>query len=221
MARIPRVVIEGVAHHVTQRGVRSQQIFWHDDDRKYYLQELKKQSEIYELDILGYCLMFNHVHLIAIPNQKDSLSRAIGETHRLYTRRINFRDGVRGHLFQERFFSCPLDDKHTVSAMRYVERNPVKAGLQKFPWDYNWSSAKLHIGEVEKDILIGLNNWNYPEEEWMMLLKKDPDEIKMIKTSSKTGRPCGDTKFFKECERVTSRKLLQQKSGRKNKSTDK
>jgi len=215
MARIARVVIEGVAHHITQRGVRSQPIFWNDDDRNYYLLELKKQADIYELEILGYCLMNNHVHFIVIPGHKDSLARAIGETHRLYTRRINFRDGVRGHLFQERFFSCPLDDKHKVSAMRYVERNPVKAGLQTTAWNYNWSSAKLHTGKIKKDILIGFNNWNYSEEEWITLLKSDPSEKKMIRISSKTGRPCGDVKFFKECERVTSRKLLQQKSGRK------
>ncbi len=215
MARIPRVVIKGVAHHITQRGVRSQQIFWNDDDRKYYLSELKRQSEIHELDIVGYCLMNNHVHFVAIPNNKDSLARAIGETHRLYTRKINFRDGVRGHLFQERFFSCPLDDNHMVAAMRYIERNPVEAGISKYAWDYKWSSAKLHTGKIKKDVLISLNSWFYDSTEWIQLLKKEPIEKNIIKESSRTGRPCGDIKFFKKCERQTSRTLKQKKPGRK------
>ncbi|EKD27059.1 MAG: hypothetical protein ACD_79C00901G0002 [uncultured bacterium] len=217
-ARIARVVIENVAHHITQRGVRSQNIFWNDDDRNYYLNELKIQSEKYNLKILGYCLMSNHVHFIVSPEFKDSIARTIGETHRIYTRRINFRDGVRGHLFQERFFSCPLDERHKVSAMRYIERNPVRAGIEKQAWNYIWSSAKLHTGKIEKDFLIGLNNWHYTEKEWMDLLKKEPDEKEILKISSKTGRPCGDIKFFKECERITSRNLLQQKAGRKKKS---
>jgi len=217
MPRISRVVIKDVAHHITQRGVRSQQIFWSDLDRNYYLKELEIQSDIYGLIILGYCLMNNHVHFIVIPEHSDSLARAIGETHRLYTRRINFRDGVRGHLFQERFFSCPLDEKHKVSAMRYIERNPVRAGIHKFAWNYNWSSAKLHAGKIKKDILIGQNILNYTSKEWIALLKIDPDEKIMIRKSIKTGRPCGDIKFFEKCELITSRKLLQKKAGRKKK----
>jgi putative transposase len=129
MARIGRVVVPGVPHHITQRGVRSQDIFWGDADRTEYIQILKIQAGRYGIKIIGYCLMTNHVHLVAIPEEKGSFGDGIGEAHRLYTRAINFREGVRGHLFQERFFSCPLDQIHTIAALRYVERNPVRAGI--------------------------------------------------------------------------------------------
>jgi len=75
--------------------------------------------------------MDNHIHLIAIPKYETGLAKAIGEAHRLYTRRINFREKVRGYLFQGRFFSCPLDNSHLYSAVRYVERNPVRAKIVK------------------------------------------------------------------------------------------
>jgi len=89
--------------------------------------------------------MPNHVHLIAVPTSEDALQRAIGEAHRRYTRRVNFREGRRGPLWQGRFASCPLDEPHTLAAARYIEQNPVRAGLAATPWDYPWSSAAAHV----------------------------------------------------------------------------
>ena len=131
MARIARVVLPGVVHHITQRGVRSMDIFIHDKDRMEYLSLLSRQAERVGLQFVAYCLMSNHIHLLVIPSNENSLRLGIGEAHRLYTRYINFRDKTRGHLFQERFFSCPLDDNHFISAARYVERNPVRAKICK------------------------------------------------------------------------------------------
>ena len=136
MARIKRIVIPNIPHHVTQRGVRSMNIFLKDEDYEYYKKLLLEQCSIYELKVVSYCLMTNHVHLIVIPKNKESLSKAIGETHRLYTRKINFEQKVKGHLFQERFYSTPLDEEHFLHALRYVEQNPVKAYMLKYPWDY-------------------------------------------------------------------------------------
>ena len=127
MARLARVGLPGVVHHVTQRGVRSMDIFFEDEDRKVYLSLLKEQGERVGVKFISYCLMTNHIHLLVIPLEADSLRKGIGEAHRLYTRYINFNVNTRGHLFQGRFFSCPLDTPHFLAAARYVERNPVRA----------------------------------------------------------------------------------------------
>ncbi len=144
MARIARIILPNFPHHITQRGVRSLSVFHSDEDRREYLYLQKEQGERYDVSFISYCLMDNHIHLIAIPRNETGLAKAIGEAHRLYTRRINFREKVRGYLFQGRFFSCPLDNSHLYSAVRYVERNPVRAKIVKNAWDYNWSSAAYH-----------------------------------------------------------------------------
>jgi putative transposase len=97
--------------------------------------------------------MPNHVHLIAVPNTKDGLNLAIGEAHRRYTRHINFREGWRGHLWQGRFSSFIMAEKYLLTCTRYVELNPVRAGLVKKPEACPWSSAKAHINE-QNDILV-------------------------------------------------------------------
>ena len=130
-------------------------IFYHDDDRHEYLRLLSEQSKRFGLESISYCLMGNYVHLIAIPTDEDSLARAIGEAHRLYTRMINFRKNEKGYLFQGRFASCPVQTgQYLHAAVRYVERNPVAAKMVDRPWDYPWSSAAFHVGLVSSDPLV-------------------------------------------------------------------
>src|SRR3989339_335013 len=117
MPRLARIVISEQPHHIVQRGVRSMTVFTSDADREYYLKLLKQNSDKYGLTFLAYCLMNNHMHFVAVPLHQDSLANAIGETHKKYTRRFNLRSGSRGYLFQGRFFSCPLDNKHTYAAI--------------------------------------------------------------------------------------------------------
>ena len=125
MARLARVVVPGYPHHVTQRGNRRLPTFFSPEDYRAYVEFLAKHAAAEGLAIWAWCLMPNHVHLIAVPETEEALAGAIGEAHRQYTRRINFREGWRGHLWQERFFSCVLDGPHALAAARYVERNPV------------------------------------------------------------------------------------------------
>ncbi|OVE74377.1 hypothetical protein BVX93_00100 [bacterium B13(2017)] len=217
MARISRIVIPKIPHHVTQRGVRSINIFNNDKDRGEYLSLIKMMGERYGLTFLGYCLMNNHVHFIVIPKDKDSLALGIGEAHRRYTRMKNLDENVRGHLFQERFYSCPLDSKHTISAMRYVERNPVRANIVKQAWHYNWSSAKMHVGMTSKDKLVTYNSLDYTAEEWHSMLKNEPHEIKYIRKCYKTGKPCGEMKFFIKIKKITGKDFTPKKTGPKPK----
>ena len=173
MARIARVVLLGHPHHITQRGVRSMEVFRSRLDYAEYVRLLGDQSARAGLRVFSWCLMPNHVHLVVVPERESSLARGIGEAHRLFTRAVNFREQVRGHLFQERFFSCPLDEGHFVAAMRYVERNPVRAGLAESAWDYEWSSAGFHVDEGRTDPLVR-ERWPFGLDlEWRSLLADD------------------------------------------------
>src|SRR5262245_7552312 len=153
MARLARVVVEGHPHHVIQRGNRRQRVFFSNADKDAYLSILKEQSERFGVKFWGYCLMDNHVHLIAVPEKREGLARAIGETHRRYTRMINFRKGWRGYLWQGRFSSFVMDHFYLYHAVRYVERNPVRAGMVHRAEEYAYSSAKAHISG-KKDIIL-------------------------------------------------------------------
>lgn len=215
MARIARVVLPGVPHHVTQRGVRSMPVFHSDEDRLIYLALLKAQAERFGLSVLSYCLMDNHVHLVVVPLTADSLARAIGEAHRRYTCRANATQGVKGYLFQGRFYSCPLDDRHLVAAAIYAERNPVRAGLVKRPWDYRWSSARFHIGAKDADPLVDDIDILGLAAEWRELLASDPDELAALRKHTRTGRPCGDEAFIRKAEKLTRRDLRIHPSGRR------
>jgi putative transposase len=148
MARIARVVAPGIPHHVTQRGNRRQQTFFHDADYQAYLELMSEWCAKYQVQIWAYCLMLNHVHLIAVPETKDSLNLAIGEAHRRYTRRINFREGWRGHLWQGRFSSFILEQNHLFACTRYVELNPESMNEPAGQWAmmpslYGWNGCSI------------------------------------------------------------------------------
>ena len=128
-------------HHVTQRGVRSMDIYGDDKDRKAYLELVRESCVDHGVEVLTWCLMTNHVHFIVVPERQNSLARAFGEAHKAYTRMHNFRQGVRGYLFQGRFGSYAMDEAHLLCAARYVLLNPVKAGLVDSKENWDWSSA--------------------------------------------------------------------------------
>ena len=130
-----RVVAAGVPHHITQRGNNRQDVFLLDDDRRFYLETLRERSQRHGVTLLGYCLMTNHVHLVAIPERPDSLARALGQSHSCYAQRFNRRYGRTGHLWQNRFYSCPLGRTHLLRALLYVDLNPLRAGLKEIGRD--------------------------------------------------------------------------------------
>ena len=135
-------------HHVVQRGNNRQDVFFVDDDRKVYLSFLQEEAGRSGLEVLGYCLMADYVHLVGRPEAEDSLGKAVGRTHFRYTQYINRFHGRSGHLWQGRFGSCALDEAHYWAALRYVERNPVRARLVGQAWLYPWSSA---AADLERD----------------------------------------------------------------------
>ncbi|SFV67582.1 hypothetical protein MNB_SM-4-720 [hydrothermal vent metagenome] len=216
MARIKRVVIPNIPHHITQRGVRSINIFFKHEDYEYYKNLLLRQCKLHEVDIVSYCLMTNHVHIIAIPKYRESLSKAIGETHRLYTRKINFEQKVKGHLFQERFYSTPLDEAHFLHALKYVEQNPVKAYMVDYPWDYKYTSARYRLNIIKEDPL--LSNYEVIDKigNYKEFLQEDT-QSNFIKEKTRTGKPCGDDNFYDEIESLTGIDYKSKKAGRPKK----
>ncbi len=216
MARISRIVAVEYPHHITQRGVRSMDIFKNDGDRNTYLQFIKEEMQRCDIDVLSWCLMTNHVHFVAVPHNESSLAKGFGEAHKRYTRMKNFSEGVRGYLFQGRFGSCVLDERHLLAAVRYVENNPVAAGIVKHAWDYPWSSAAYHVGNIEDDALVQDRSLYGLVNDWRIYLGEEQHDIfNTIRKATRTGRPAGDDDFTITIESRTGRLLRPAKPGRK------
>ena len=213
-ARIARVEAINEPHHVIQRGNRRQNVFFKDEDKIQYLKILSLQSKLFGLKIWAYCLMDNHIHLIVVPMEEKSLTECIAETHRLYTRMINFREGWRGYLWQGRFKSFPLDERYLYAAVRYVERNPVRAKLVEKAQEYAWSSARVHV-EKGKDPVLSSFYLEDEIDDWSRYLscEDEPDDVQRIRRHGYTGRPLGDKVYINRLEVQLGRVLHKQKPG--------
>ncbi|MBN2375235.1 MAG: transposase [Sedimentisphaerales bacterium] len=224
MPRIERIVIPQMPHHITQRGNNRQDVFFVDDDRRVYLEILREQTEKHSLDIQGFCLMTNHIHLIATPAAEDSLARAVGRTHFLYTQYINRMHRRSGHLWQNRFYSCPLDRRHFFQALRYIECNPVRARLHRLPWKYQWSSAAAHIDAYDPTGILNLQQWNQFSHglNWQKILQEyQPDEeIKRLRLNTHRGRPLAGDSLISKLETKLGRRLRPLPVGRPKKKHD-
>jgi putative transposase len=219
MARLARIVIPGVAHHVTQRGNRRQEIFFSEEDYAAYRALVAEACAGAGVRCLAWCLMPNHVHLILVPSDADGLRAALAEAHRRYTLRINRSKGWTGYLFQGRFASYPMDDAHLMVALRYVELNPVKAGLVARAEDWPWSSARAHVGGrrdglTDLDALAGLHrNWRAMLRHGLEAGDLADEAVAAIEAHQRTGRPWGGASFIERLEEMTGRTLKRQKPG--------
>ena len=221
MARLARVVAPGVPHHITQRGNRRQSTFFRESDYQHYLELALEWSQAHGVQIWSYCLMPNHVHLVAVPETGDALRLAIGEAHRRYTRYINFREGWRGHLWQGRFASYVMDERYLIACVRYIETNPLRAGLAKKPEDWPWSSAAAHI-KRENDRFVNVTpllqmitgDWG----EFLSSARAEKD-TEVLRKHERTGRPLGGEKFIDRLEVTLGMSLKPQKPGRKPKDS--
>jgi putative transposase len=216
MARIARVVSPGVPHHLTQRGNRRQQSFFCDDDYEAYIELMAEWCSRYGVAVWAYCLMSNHVHLIVVPASEDGLRCAVGEAHRRYSRRINFREGWRGHLWQGRFASYPMDEHYLLAATRYVELNPVRAGLVKSPGAYPWSSAAAHLTGRD-DGLARVGPLLELVGDWVAFLSAgcSESESEALRRHERTGRPLGNDDFLSRLEAALGRPMRRGKPGPK------
>ena len=215
MARLARLVAAGLPHHVTQRGNRRQQTFFHDEDYAAYVELIAEWCGERGVEVWAYCLMPNHVHLIAVPQSEDGLRRAIGEAHRRYTRRINFRQKWRGYLWQGRFGSFVMDESYLLAAARYVELNPVRAGLVADAAEWPWSSATAHLsGRDDRlvrvaPILAMINDWRGFLDSAIR-----EEETQALRDHGRTGHPLGSATFVERLEQAAGRLLRPRKPGR-------
>lgn len=221
MPRIGRVVAVGLPHHITQRGNYQKDVFFDNDDRNQYLEWIQEYSLKYGLSILVHCLMENHVHFIAVPNRENSLARTFNAAHMRYSQYFNKKLRQRGHLWQGRFYSCVLDEPHLIVAARYIERNPVRAGLVEKPWQWSWSSASAHI-ECNKSFMQ-LNDLfkliDMACDSWKRYIdyKEDGNALEELRKYTLTGRPLGRPAFIEELEKLFGRRLSALPRGRPSK----
>ena len=200
MPRTARIVVPNLPYHITQRGNYRQDIFQDNEDRLSYLSWINDYSKKYKLSIFAYCLMDNHVHFIAIPREEDSLAKVFSISHMRYSQYFNKKKKASGHLWQGRFYSCVLDEDYLVAALRYVERNPVRAGIVRKPWRWKWSSAGVHVGQG--DGVINLENIttliDTTAEEWKEYIDLDEneEEVENIRKHTLLGRPLGTKDFI-------------------------
>lgn len=217
-----RVVAEAVPHHITQRGNNRQDTFFLPDDRRYYLETLRAKCRDHGVSLLGYCLMTNHVHLVAVPSSANALAQALGQAHGNYARWFNGRYRRSGHLWQNRFYSSALGGTYLETALAYVDLNPLRAKLVKQAEEYEWSSAKAHLTGCAADSLI--DSWDWAElglgTNWGEILTahRAGDEGEMLREATYAGRPFGDENFVADMERRVNRPLTKGRPGRKPKA---
>ena len=220
MSRIARIVAPGLPHHVTQRGNRQGQLFFTDEDYLTYLERLNYDAERWGLSILAYCLMPNHMHHVCVPKTAEALGFTIRDTHTAYAAYRHRLDAMSGHILQGRFFSCVLDEPHLWAAIRYVERNPVRAGLVSKASDYLWSSAAAHCSLRTDPLLTPLPNQHEAVPDWEAWLSVEDEQTNIsLRQQTHTGRPLGSQKFLEELEADLDISVIPKKRGPKSNHT--
>jgi len=219
MPRIARLVIPNLPHHITQRGNYRQKVFYRDEDRLLYLALLRQFSTHYGVSIQAYALMPNHVHVIAVPHDERGLGRMFQRVHSDYARALHLRLRRVGHLWQARYASVPMDEKHFWATMVYVEQNPSKAHLVEHPWDWRWSSAKAHLAGSGGG-LLDLVRWRqrYTPESWKRCLQKGlADSLieERIRDATQKGWPLGADAFLDRLEAEYGVRARPRQPGRK------
>lgn len=216
MPRIARAIAVGSPHHITQRGNYRQTVFTDPEDYSLFLDTLVRCATRNALDIWAYCLMPNHLHMVGVPQKADSLARTLHAVQMLYARHVNAKQNTGGHLWQGRFFSCALDEVHVHAAVRYVEMNPVRAGLVAAPEAYRWSSARSHLTGMPDPVLSGRCFLQETVPDWRTYLAAAPDAAteKALRQATISGRPCGPEEFIRKTEANLGRRLLLRPRGR-------
>jgi len=219
MPRQPRLVFPGLPHHVTQRGNYRQNVFSNPADFRKYSYWMVEYAKEYDVKILGFCLMDNHVHFIVIPSGPHSLANLFKIVHTRYSLYKNKSQSKTGHLWQGRFYSNVLDEAYLLRAIRYVERNPLRAGMVDKPWEYIWASTREHVG-LERQPIIKTVDFHkilsvLEGRNWKKYIENDDEE--MTENFRKNISKCsaiGTEGFIADLEQKTGYCLKNKKMGR-------
>jgi putative transposase len=215
MARPIRLTVPDHPHHVTHRGNNRQRTFFGEHDYRLYTRYLAEACAASATSVWAWCLMPNHVHLVLVPSAESGLSAALHRTQGRYTRAVNAREKWVGQLWQGRFASFVMDERHLLACARYVELNPVRAGIVARAADWPWSSARAHLGgpaDALTDPRPLLERW----PDWRSVLEAGEDEAaqRAIRARERSGRPLGSDSFLAGLETVTGLRLLPRRRGR-------
>ncbi len=216
MARLPRLVIPGLPHHVTQRGNGGAQTFFSDDDYALYHELLARSCRAAKVEVWGWVFMPNHVHLILVPADPDGLRRALAPVHRRYAGHVHLRERRTGHFWQGRFGAVVMDEAHLAAALRYIALNPVRARLADRPEAWRWSSVHAwRSGQADGLTTLGPVLARYPRISDLVETVPDEEAFKLLRQAESIGRPLGDDGFIAGLEAQTGRHLKPAKRGRK------
>ena len=225
MPREPRVVAIGLPHHITQRGNARQDVFTTDALRRAYLELLSEHSAANRLRLLAYCLMTNHVHIVAVPETEASMANTLRHAHGRFSQYWNTEHNRTGHLWQNRYYSCPVEESAVCPVMAYVENNPVRAGMVERAEDFEWSSAGAHVGRVGGGAMLDMEWWQrrWSAEGWRGVLlerAESEQELCAIRQATYTGRPLGSKQFIAGLEKKLGRILEVRAAGRTKRNAD-
>jgi putative transposase len=220
MPRRPRIIIPGWVHHVTQRGNYRQTVFFADQDRIVYLRMLAKYLHKWEIRLIGYCLMGNHIHLAVIPQSESSLSEGMAQVDHDFALWQNMQRNRTGHLWQNRFYSAPVEEAGIWEVLAYVELNPVRAGIVEHAWDWPWSSAHAHVTGNDPSGMLDMEFWSkaFSGEKWKDFLKQsrtNESTIAKIRYATRMGYFLGSEETARKLENELGKLLLPNKRGRK------
>ncbi len=224
MARLPRLTAPGLAHHLIQRGNNRQAIFFDEVDCLRYLGDLSQLAAAHALAIHAYVLMPNHVHLVATPPDREAMSRLMQALGRRYVRWFNARHRRTGTLWEGRYRSTVVDtDRYLLACMRYVELNPVRAGLVDDPSAYRWSSHRHQLGQfadpliTEHALYWALGNTPFERQQaYRRLFDQIPleGEIDEIRQTTQRGWVLGGGGFAEQVAAKAGRRVAPMRRGR-------
>ena len=233
MARLPRYIIPGQPQHIIQRGNNRQDIFTADKDYQFFREALVEASVKHDLAIHAYVWMSNHIHLLATPGAVDSISKVFQSVGRRYVQYFNFKNKRSGTLWEGRYRATVVDsERYLLSVMRYIELNPVRAGMVAHPRDYPWSSYACNAGgETSRNV-----DWLVPQREYLRLGRTvqqrqaayrklfravvAKDDLKAIRESTHKGWALGGERFIKKIEALSQRRASSKGVGRPKKEDD-
>jgi putative transposase len=212
MPREPRVVAIGAPHHITQRGNARQDVFTTDSIRRAYLRLLGLHAAANRLRILAYCLMTNHVHIVAIPDTDAAMANTLRHAHGRFSQYWNTERNRIGHVWQNRYYSCPVEEAAVGRVIAYVENNPVRAGLVERAEDFEWSSAQAHAAAADFGEMLDGEWWQlrWSAAEWRTILRdrmESAQELRTIRQATYSGRPFGSKQFVAGLEQRLGRTL--------------
>jgi putative transposase len=215
MARLARVVVPGIAHHVTQRGNGRARTFFSNEDYALYRDLLAEHCRRADVEVWAWCLMPNHVHLVLVPSDSDGLRRALAAMHRRYAGVIHARRLRSGHFWQGRFGAVAMDEDHLAAALRYVSLNPVRARLVARAQDWRWSSTRAHLTGKDDGITARAPIRERFPDFADLIASADAEAFARLRAAESIGRPLGDERFMAKIERATKRPLKPGKRGPK------